>query len=152
MDIVYIFLLVLLHAGPAAYSVFHILLYKRDSRAALGWIMSCLFIPYGGPIAYFFFGVNRVRSRASSIKRRLFKIPFESGYAKRSIQHINSFGLDSIGERITGTKLTPGNDVSIFHNGDEAYPAMLAAIKSAKKRILLITYILKTDHTGNEFK
>ena len=151
MDIVYIFLLILLHAGPAAYSVFHILLYKRDSRAALGWIMSCLFIPYGGPIAYFFFGVNRVRSRASSIKRRLFKIPFESGYAKRSIQHINSFGLDSIGERITGTKLTPGNDVSIFHNGDEAYPAMLAAIKSAKKRILLITYILKTDHTGNEF-
>ncbi len=151
MDIVYILLLVLLHAGPAAYAVFHILLYKRDHRAALAWIMSCLFIPYGGPIAYFLFGVNRVRSRATNIKRRLFKIPFESGYAKRSISHINGYGLDSIGERITGTKLTAGNTVSILHNGDEAYPEMIKAIKSAEKRILLTTYILKTDKTGNEF-
>ncbi|KKN31520.1 hypothetical protein LCGC14_0823150 [marine sediment metagenome] len=151
MQLLSILFLILLHLGPASYSVYHILLYKRDSRAALGWIMSCIFIPYGGPVAYFFFGINRVRSRARSIKRQLFKIPFESGFAKRAINVAEGAELDKIAERITGTALSAGNNITIYHNGDEAYPAMLKSIAAAKQRILLTTYILKTDETGQAF-
>jgi cardiolipin synthase len=44
----------LIHAGPAAWAVYHALLYKRDPRSAMGWIMICLFVPFAGPLAYFF--------------------------------------------------------------------------------------------------
>ncbi|MGB5579661.1 MAG: PLDc N-terminal domain-containing protein, partial [Woeseia sp.] len=56
-------LLILFHIGPATLGVYHALLYKRDPRAAMGWIMACIFVPYGGPIAYYLFGINRVRKR-----------------------------------------------------------------------------------------
>jgi len=44
----------------------HALLYKRDPRAALGWIAVCLLYPLVGPILYFLFGINRVRTRAKN--------------------------------------------------------------------------------------
>lgn len=59
-----VYLFAILHLAPAAWSIYHILLYKRDPRAAMAWIIVCLFVPYAGPISYFLFGINRVRSRA----------------------------------------------------------------------------------------
>lgn len=140
-----------MHLAPASYSVYHVLLYKRDTRSALGWIMACIFIPFGGPIAYFFFGINRVRSRARNLKRRLFKIGYEVGLARVIPKGHFAKGIRSVGYHITGAELSLGNRIEIFHNGEEAYPAMLEAIKQAKKQILLTTYILKTDNTGKLF-
>ena len=146
-----VYLLASLHIVAAIWSVYHILLYKRDTRAATGWIMACLFIPYGGPIAYFFFGINRVRTRARGIRRRFYSVRYETGRAgAESVPEIAE-GLGAVGQRVTGRPLSAGNAVEVFHNGDEAYPAMLASIANAKRRILLATYILKTDRTGLAF-
>jgi cardiolipin synthase len=53
--------------------------------------------------------------------------------------------------RIAVFPLTPGNHVQPLVNGDEAFPAMLAAIQSAKKSISLSTYIFDKDPTGGQF-
>ena len=151
MDKVSVYLLLLVLLAPASYSVYHILLYKRDTRSALGWIMACIFIPFGGPVAYFLFGINRVRSRARNLNRRLFKIGYEVGLAKTIPTGLFEKGLRAVGYHITGTELSLGNTINIFHNGEEAYPAMLESIKHAKSRILLTTYILKTDKIGKAF-
>ncbi len=151
MDKVSVLLLVILHLGPASYGVYHILLYKRDTRSALGWIMACIFIPFGGPAAYFLFGVNRVRSRARNLKRRLFKIGYEVGLAKPIAQGIYEKGIRAIGYHITGAELSFGNTINILHNGEKAYPAMLEAIKQSKNRVYLTTYILKSDKIGKAF-
>ena len=37
----------------------HALLWKRDPRAALGWIVVSLTVPIAGPLLYFVFGINR---------------------------------------------------------------------------------------------
>ena len=151
MDKVSVYFLLVMHLGPATYSVYHILLYKRDTHSALGWIMACMFIPFGGPLAYFLFGINRVRTRARNLNRRLFKIGYEVGLAKLIPTGLVEKGIRAIGYHITGAELSLGNTVNIFHNGDEAYPAMLESIKHAKNRILLTTYILKTDKIGKAF-
>jgi cardiolipin synthase len=47
--------------------------------------------------------------------------------------------------------LVPGNHVETLVNGDAAYPAMLDAIRQAKKTISLETYIFDRDEVGLEF-
>lgn len=146
-----VYLLALLHVGPAMLSVFHILLFKRDARAATGWIMACIFIPYAGPVGYFLFGINRVRSRARGIRRRPFTIRYEAGQRKAAPESNVGQGLASVGQRVTGRPLSEQNSIAALHNGEEAYPAMLASINAARQRILLATYIFKTDQTGLTF-
>lgn len=146
-----VYLLASLHIVAATWSVYHILLYKRDTRAATGWIMACLFIPYGGPIAYFLFGINRVRTRARGIRRRLFNVRYEGSLAGTAVPPDSGTGLEAVGQRVTGQALSAGNAIDVYHNGDEAYPAMLSSIEKAKHRVLLATYILKSDQTGRGF-
>ena len=45
-----------------------------------------------------------------------------------------------------------GCGVEVLRAGAETYPAMLAAISSANESILLETYILAADGTGDRFK
>src|SRR5680860_1360849 len=67
MDIWLNAMLVALHAVLAAVSAGHALLYKRDSRAALGWIAVSVVFPYLGPLMYYLFGINRVQTRARQL-------------------------------------------------------------------------------------
>ena len=144
-------LLALLHLIGATWTVYHALLYKRDTRAALGWIMACIFIPYGGAITYFFFGINRVRSRARDKGHSFFRVRYEAGGLRAGLAKQAGTGLMAVGHRVTGSMMSDDNDVTLLHNGDETYPAMLAAIEKATQRVWLATYILKTDETGRAF-
>jgi cardiolipin synthase len=45
-----------------------------------------------------------------------------------------------------------GCEVTVLRDGEQTYPAMLEAIASATKSILLETYILAADRTGDRFK
>jgi cardiolipin synthase len=45
-----------------------------------------------------------------------------------------------------------GNVVRPLRTGKEAFPAMLAAIASARKHVFFETYILRADRTGEEFQ
>ena len=51
----------------AAYSAIHALIYKKDSRAAFGWVAVCILLPFVGPVLYFLFGINRVKTRAQKL-------------------------------------------------------------------------------------
>jgi len=50
-----------------------------------------------------------------------------------------------------GPAIVPGNKVEALQNGDEIFPAMLAAIRSAKKTITFETYIYWEGKIGKEF-
>jgi len=142
-----------MHIAPAAASVYHILLYKRDTRAAMGWILACIFVPFVGPIAYLLYGINRIRSRARvrGMRRSPFVIDYETGRRNLAAAPIVTRGLAAVGEYITGQRPTRDNAISVYYNGDQAYPAMLESINRAQHRVLLATFILKTDKTGHKF-
>ncbi|MBA3539602.1 MAG: phosphatidylserine/phosphatidylglycerophosphate/cardiolipin synthase family protein [Deltaproteobacteria bacterium] len=46
----------------------------------------------------------------------------------------------------------PGCEVTVLRDGDQVFPAMLAAMAAAKRSICLETYILAADTTGERFK
>jgi cardiolipin synthase len=52
----------------------------------------------------------------------------------------------------TPQRWRPGCGVEVLRDGEAAFPAMLDAISKATKSILLETYILVADRTGNRFK
>lgn len=143
--------LALLHIAPACYGVYHVLLYKRDPRSAMGWIMACVFLPFAGPLAYFLFGINRVRARARGFRRRFLAIDYEARVPGITLVSPDVPGLEQIGLRITGQALSAGNTVRVLYNGEQAYAAMLASIRAARERVLLATYIFKVDDTGQAF-
>jgi cardiolipin synthase len=53
--------------------------------------------------------------------------------------------------RITARPLLAGTVVRTYHNGDEAYPPMLAAIAAAQFSIGLSSYIFRDDQWGGRF-
>ena len=54
-------------------------------------------------------------------------------------------------EALMGAPLKDGNDVRELSNGDEIFPAMLEAIRSAKRTISFESYIYWSGGPGNEF-
>ncbi len=46
----------------------HAILFKRDVRAAIGWVVFIWFAPLAGPLIYLLLGVNRIKRRASAMR------------------------------------------------------------------------------------
>jgi len=141
-------------------TVGHVLLHKRDPRAAWGWIAVCLLFPVVGPFLYFLFGINRVKTRAKKLKAPSSSASKKTGRQsaakeEASIDPSNmppGFAeIARISEAVTMKPLVGGNQIDILHNGEQAYPAMLDAIERARQSIFLATYIFETNHTGLQF-
>jgi len=52
---------------------------------------------------------------------------------------------------MTGMPLVPGNQVALFNNGDEFFPAMLEAVESAEHSITMEQYIFWDGAVGRRF-
>ncbi|HVT15559.1 MAG TPA: cardiolipin synthase [Thermoanaerobaculia bacterium] len=74
------------------------------------------------------------------IQRRIARL-----YAADSPMFRRSMGL------LLGPAILPGNRVEILLNGDEIFPAMLAAIRAAEKTITLETFIYWSADIGKQF-
>lgn len=48
--------------------------------------------------------------------------------------------------------LVPGNSIKLLHNGDAYFPAMLAAIRSARETVNFEAYIVYSDQIGQQFR
>jgi cardiolipin synthase len=123
-------IVIIAHAVTAPTAVVHALLYKRDSRSALGWVGFCLVFPLVGPLIYALFGVNRVRTRAQKLVPQSFR-PHFFDYERGDQVLTRKSGqpaLAHVGYFISGRPPQTGNSVAVLHNGEEAYPAMLAAM------------------------
>lgn len=153
----------------SAVSAGHALLWKRDPRATLGWIGICITLPILGPMLYATFGVNRVRRTAllfleqGRLRRGAFAEKARKRQAARDAGAIEAEVLASaiveqalpdlraLADRVTRRTLIAGNRIEPLHNGEAAYPAMLAAIADARHSIHLATYIFDSDAAGKRF-
>ena len=119
----------------------HALLYKRDPRAATLWIGIVWLIPVLGPILYIAMGVNRIRRRAVSLgvhKTIGHPVPDDLGEPEDAgAEHLKM--LSRVVGRVVERPLTPGNKIRPLINGEETFPAILAAIESAKKSVSLVS-------------
>jgi cardiolipin synthase len=143
----------------------HVVLYKRDVRAAIGWVGLIWFSPFVGAALYLFFGINRLRRKAirqaedDPLGEQFHPLatpgatglpePDEAAFIENTEPHL--LGLGQFVGRATGVPLTAGNLIEPLVNGDEAYPAMLKAITAAKHSVALCSYIFDNDRAGLMF-
>lgn len=139
-----------LHLLLAAGVTGHILIHKRDPGSAVAWIGVAWLSPLLGSLLYLFLGVNRVRRRALSLLApRGVVAPATAAREDNDCDPL--VPLEYAAQRITGRPAKSGNAIAILHNGDEAYPKMVAAIEAAQGSVALSSYIFRADAAGNPF-
>jgi len=138
--------------GAAA--AIHAAMTKQDVRAAIGWVGIVMFSPLFGPLIYFIAGINRVRrERRSQFTNAEQQEPGAPPPANVDTVRVygQQFGpLKSVGDHVSLFPLVTGNTVIPLEGGDQTYPRMLAAIRAARRSIVLQTYIFDADPAGNE--
>jgi cardiolipin synthase len=136
----------------------HVVLHKRDVRSAAGWVGLVWLAPLLGPLLYLLLGINRVRRRAVALRRGIF--PPNSGIAAERDSRLAQRQGQVCGHlaelagaihRVTEQPLSAGNLVQALWDGDQTYPAMLAAIDAAETSIALCTYIFEAHGIGAAF-
>ena len=131
----------------------HVLLHKRDTHAATLWIAFIWLMPAVGSLLYLVFGINRIRRRALKLGvRRIASRPILRDLdapEHEGTEHLKL--LARVVSRVVSEPLTVANRVHPLVNGDQAFPAMLAAIASAQLSVSLVSYIFDNDASGREF-
>jgi cardiolipin synthase len=142
----------------AAVASAHVVLHKRDVRAAIGWIGLIWLVPYGGAILYALFGINRIRRRASELRAQRPGVRAERPLPSRTDLGIvlpscgrHLMQLARLIDRVTGASITAGNTIAVLGDGERAYATMLEAIDASERTLGLSTYIFDSDRTGRLF-
>ncbi len=128
----------------------HILMRKRVVGSAIGWTGLVWLSPVFGTALYLTFGLNRVERRARKLKRRPSIQYDETPQAPAAVPEAYA-PLDRAVRAITGLPTVAGTGITVFRNGDEAYPAMLEAIHGACRSVALSSYIFLDDDIGKTF-
>ncbi len=134
----------------------HVLLFKRDVRAATGWIGLIWLSPVLGAVLYVLLGVNRIDRKMRALRRGRFHslVPIVCACRDDALEAALGPGgahlaaLSQLVGEVTRSPLLPGNELEPLVGGDEAYPAMIRAIDGATRTVALSTYIFDRDRAG----
>jgi cardiolipin synthase len=133
----------------------HAAMTKDDVRAATGWVGVILFSPVIGAFLYLVAGINRIRQSTVGQRRAEAEGPHSMGEgvpggSPACPVEDDFVSLRRLGDQVGRFPLTAGNRVELLAGGDEAYPAMLAAVRAARRSIVMATYIFDNDPIGRE--
>ncbi len=146
--------------GLSLLAAVHVVLFKRDSRSAIGWVGVIWLSPFLGPMLYIMLGVNRIQRRAKHLrggKNYCVLAPTDHACSSEKFREKVGQSTDSlaplvnlVGE-LAEHPLLIGNQVTALFNGDVAFPTMIAAIDSARRSITMCSYIFDNDRAGRMF-
>jgi cardiolipin synthase len=138
----------------------HVILNKTDTRAATAWVGLIWLVPVVGSMLYLFLGINRIERRAKELKSGatrygvvLDDAPSSPADLDRELgnERASLIELARVVTTVTARPLVVGNSVKRLVDGDEAYPEMLSAIRSAQRSITFASYIFEPTGVGAEF-
>ncbi len=133
----------------------HVVLTKRDTRAAVAWVGLVWLVPVIGSVLYGVFGINRIQRHAAELREEnrpvgpshlLEPVPVRGKPLVETQGYLKA--LARIGDELTGWPLTHGNAVAPLLNGDAVFPTMIGAIDAASQSVVLSTYIFDRDRAG----
>jgi cardiolipin synthase len=153
-------IIVLTHGLIVTVASAHVVLTKRDSRSAIGWVGIICLTPLIGTLLYFTFGINRIQRKARILRAGQQQIDSSAGRQKAEDEALSqTLGDDNAHlaplvhfvSQLTRLPLLQGNSVTPLTTGRQAYDEMLAAIDSAERSVALMTYIFDNDSAGRQF-
>ncbi|MCI0358538.1 MAG: PLDc N-terminal domain-containing protein, partial [Planctomycetaceae bacterium] len=112
----------------------HVVLTKRDPRAAIGWVGVILLTPLVGTLLYVMFGINRIQRRARALRQAVGQRGSSAGIRGVSQDVIERIlgeegehlaPLTTFVNRLTDLPLVDGNHITPLCGGRPTYDAML---------------------------
>ena len=135
----------------AILAVIHVIMDNRQPAKTMAWALVIWFVPVVGLIFYLFFGINTRKERYVS-ERSLNMLTKRSmlEFAEQQNLRLPERQKPLIDLFVNQNLALPFkcNQVEIYTNGYEFFPALLAAIHEAKSHIHLDMYIFVDDALG----
>lgn len=140
---------------------FRIILDTRNATKSLAYVLFTIFVPVIGMGFYFLFGINyrhrhmykkklfKDEKLALDLRTKLFEYSKETYLGRdKSLSQTRELSYMLMHDLLS--PLTSGNEVKILRNGEEKFPEVIKALKSAKEHIHIEYYIYNDDEIGNE--
>ncbi len=155
-----------LHIAAFAGVLVHALKRRRNASATILWIFVAWSFPLFGPLLYLAFGIDRVpvKGLANKAANQMMLLQRNKRHQEMGIGHLGfRAGPDGYGNEQSRKlnhsidalnlehPLLEGNRITPLVSGDEAYPLMLQAIRTAEHHIHLQSFIIQRDETGRRF-
>jgi len=137
--------------GSAVLLAFRAMRFARTPQGAVGWTVFLLALPYVGVPAYLIFGDFRypamIRARQlSELAARVAEAP--QAAPPPPVLAFETQGIRAGFEAIAGRSAASGNRVALLTDGAEVFETLFAAIRAARRYVLIETYILRDDGLG----
>lgn len=154
-DIVYVIILVVV--------CLRIIYDTTSTNKTLAYLLLVIFVPVGGMLFYFSFGINYRKRRVYS--KKLIEDDELRAEVIREVIATTESNLQALGGKIGDagslvnlllrdslSPLTTGNSVTLLINGEEKFPEVFRALEAAKHHIHMQYYIYENDVIGNKVK
>lgn len=143
---------VIIHYVIAVLAVIHVVMDNRQPAKTMAWALVIWFVPFAGVILYLFFGINTRKERMIS-QRQLDDLSKRSmlGFVEQQGLTLPEEHKPVIDLFINQSFSLPFilDDVEVYTDGYQFFPALLAAIGKARSHIHIDTYIIEEDPLGN---
>lgn len=135
----------------------------RTTTKTLAYLLLVIFVPFGGMIFYFLFGVNYRKNKMYS--KKLFANEELSDQITEQIYQYSNHVIEEKAAAVrenkslanmlvkhTQSPLTANNEVKLLINGEEKFPEVIKALIEAKHHIHLEYYIYEDDEIGRQIE
>lgn len=151
-------ILIILYAVITLWAFISIIFYGSRPTKSLSWLLAIIAIPFGGPILYYLFGVNRRKFKFFALrqtqKRKLYAETYKELKNTENSIKIEALELPKLARLIkSNTFFLPygGNNVMVLNDGKETFNAIFKAIENAKSFIHLQYYIFEKGDLSDRF-
>ena len=138
-----------------------IFLSRKNPSTTWAWVLVLMFIPILGFVLYLFLGQDTRRIKIFSQKEKLDDDKLISRFRKLLSMESSDISHPAIATdgdlmrlhlQNSHSVFTQNNRIQILKNGDEKFPALLKALKSARHHIHMEYYIIRDDNIGREVR
>ena len=127
---------------------------KRETMSAIAWSLTVLLFPLIGAILFFLFGsqsITRPLLRKRRKKSDYKKLSGTQEGTPSSVVPERWQNLAKLGHHGDGFHVSEGNAVTLYHESQLAFDAMLEAIHSARDHVHIQFFIFHSDDAGRRF-
>lgn len=144
--------LALLDIVTVAIAIPVVLITKKGATSPVAWCLVILFLPLVGSLLFWIFGYTYLhRPLRRKRKHRTKFHAYPSIDTREQVLDSTWRSLGQVAWELDESRLTSGNAVTLYSDTQEAFTAILDAIRAAQHHIHLEFYIIRDDQAGKEF-
>jgi cardiolipin synthase A/B len=133
-----------------------VLFTKKDPTAAVAWCLVVILMPVFGALLFWVFGYSHVtrplrrkrRHRAAFRERHPPRNPEATRGAESNPEADDRHHLGRLARRVGAFPLSQGNAITLYADTNDAFNALLDAIRQARHHVHLQFFIIRSDETG----